>query len=73
METVITLGSIFGNLDQSARTVQLARENLMKILSNPERRLRKGDIERAERYLKSIVPEVKQIKVALKEFKAVAV
>lgn len=72
METLITTGSIFGALMQSESNIKIAKENLLKILNNPDRRLRREDIKRAKNYLKLVQKDCKVINATLKEFEGVA-
>ena len=72
MEIIVTTGSIFGALMQSESNIKVAKENLLKILNNPDRRLRQEDIKRATNYVRSIQKDSKVIKVALKDFQKIA-
>jgi hypothetical protein len=73
METIITKGSVFGSLDVASDCTTRASENLQKILDNPNLRLRKEDIKRANGYKKLILANMRNLGRTLKEFDKIAV
>lgn len=67
-----TQTSIFGNLDTALCAVERSKNVIQKRLAEGKERMRKGDIMRARNYIKNIEPQLRNIKVALKEFESFA-
>lgn len=64
--------SIFGSLEVAKSALETGKNTLQNILSTGEKRLRREDVSRARAYIKAIEPNIRAVKVALKEFDAIA-
>ena len=64
--------SIYGELDTASECLKRVTKQVSEVWAGGEVRYRKGDIERAKKYLKEISKGRKQITDTLKLFESVA-
>lgn len=67
-----TQTSLFGNLDTAHGALARGHKIVEKVLNDGKLRMRKQDINRARKYLKSIQKEVTRSKFVLKELEIFA-